>query len=256
MNRFIQSILKIKTLYIFLFLLLITFLADFTYFEYTRTDEISKKYRHEKQVEQEADTYNEHDDLMADFKDDLAEIDLDEVEDTKMGSSYLDDIYFNFTYVSIPFITGCLTLCFIIFIGFHFTDQYSKIPFRHLFKSTLLAYIIFPLMDLFGSIWFGLIQTDYQMEDIQNVYHSLNPSIQSCMESPERYQWYNYLMADMQLQSLIFVLLIPLFLKGISGYKYTDLLKKMLIPFICYFIVFHIVSPYTIFLIDLFELFN
>jgi len=253
MNRFIQAILKIKTLYIFLSLLVIAFIADFTYLEYISTDEINRKYQHEKQVEQEAVVYSEHDDLMADFKDDLAEINLDEVEDTETVSDYFGDIYFNITYVSISLISGCLTLCFMIFIGFHFTDEYSKIPFRNLFKSILLAYLIFPLMDLFGCIWFGLIQTDYQMEDIQNVYRSLNPSIQTFIQSPDEFQWYNYLLTDMNLQALIFVLLIPFFLKGLVEYKYTDLLKKMTIPFVGYFIVFHIVSPYTIYLCFLFD---
>ncbi|RZT92455.1 hypothetical protein EV201_2931 [Ancylomarina subtilis] len=253
MNRFIQSILKIKTLYIFLFLLLITFLADFTYLEYISTDEIKKTYNHERQVEQEAEIYNGHDDLMADFKDDLAEIDLEPVEDTKTGSVYWDDIYFNITYVSVPLTAGCFALCFLIFIGFHFTEEYSKIPFGDVFKSTLLAYIVFPLMDLFKCIWFGLIQTEYQIVDLQGVSKILNPSIQTFMESPEEYQWYNYLFSDMNLQSLIFVLLIPFFLEGLVKYKYTELLKKMWIPFVGYFIVFHIVSPYKLYLCFLFD---
>ncbi|MGZ2371063.1 hypothetical protein ACXR6G_14885 [Ancylomarina sp. YFZ004] len=253
MNRFIQPILKIKTLYILLSLLVFCILVDFSDMEYINTVEINRTYDHAKQVEQEAVVYNDHDDLMADFKDDLAEIDLEPVEDTKTGSAYWDDIYFNITYVSIPLAASCLTLCFLIFIGFHFTDQYSKIPFGDLFKSTLLAYIIFPLMDLLRCIWFGLIQTDYQVADLQNVNRFLNPSIQSFMESPEKDQWYNYLFTDMKLQSLIFVLLIPLFLMGISGYKYTDLLKKMLIPFVGFFIVFHIVSPYKVYLMFIFD---
>lgn len=253
MNRFIQSILRTNTFFVLLSLLIIAFLADFTYYEYISTNEINRKYQHEKQVEQEAKVYNEHDDLMADFKDDLAEINLEPVEDTKTGSDYFDDIYFNITYVSIPLLAGCLTLCFLIFLSFHFTDKYSKIPFGNLFKSILLAYLIFPLMDLLRCIWFGLIQTEYRMIDIQQVNEILNPSLQTFLGSPEKEQWYNYLLSDMNLQNLIFVLLIPIFLKCINEYKYTDLLKKMIIPFVGFFIVFHIVSPYKIYLMFLFD---
>ncbi|MRT92326.1 hypothetical protein [Ancylomarina sp. 16SWW S1-10-2] len=254
MNRFIQSILKTKTLFIFFSVLIIAFLADFTYLEYINTEEINSAYQHEKQVEQEAVVYNDYEDLMTDdFKDDLAEIDLDEVEDTETGSAYWDDIYFNITYVVVPLTAGCLAFCFLIFIGFRFTDAYSKISFGDLFKSILFAYLIFPLMDLLGSIWFGLIQTDYQIGDLRNVYGSLNPSVQSFIESPKEYQWYNYLLSDMNLQSLIFVLLIPLFLKGITGYKYTTLLKKMWIPFIGYFIIYYILSPYKDYLMLIFD---
>lgn len=253
MNRFIQSILKVKNLYLLLALLAFSILVDFSYMEYISTDEVNRKYQHEKQVEQEAEVYSDHEDLMADFKDDLAEIDLSQDEDTESVSAYWDDIYFNITYVSIPLASSCLALCFLIFIGFHFTDEYSKISFGYLFKSTLLAYIIFPLCDLLMCIWFGLIQTDYQIEDIQRVSKILNPSIQTFVESPEKYQWYNYVLSDMNLQALIFVLLIPFFLKGISGYKYTDLLKKMLIPFVGFCIVFHIVSPYKVYLMFIFD---
>lgn len=249
MNRFIKSILQIKTLYVFLTLFVLTFLINFAYYEYVSTDQVSREYHEKIQAKQEAEVYNEYEDYMADFKDDLAEIEL---EEPTINSYNWDSFVVDFVYASILCTIICLGLSFLIFVSFQFTNDYSRIPFGNLFKSSLLAYIIFPLDVVFKIIWFGLIQTDYQVEDLQNMYSYLNPSIQTFMESPKEYQWYNYLFSDINLQSIIFVLLIPLFLKGLIEYRYSDLLKKMWIPFIGFFIVFHIVSPYYIYLIFIF----
>jgi hypothetical protein len=214
--------------------------------EYVSTDQINRKYQEKVQAKQEAETYNEYDEYLADFKDDLAEIDLNEPSTTSYdwGAFYVDMVF-----TSIPFTIICLGLSFLIFIAFHFTNSYSEIPFGNLFKATLLAYIIFPLPTIIESIWFGLIQTSYQMEDIQQLYRYLNPSIQSFLESPKEYHWYNFLFSDINLQSILFLLLIPLLLKGISEFKYTALLKRMLIPFLVFFIAYQIISPYYIYLI-------
>lgn len=253
MNRFIHSVLNSKTLFVFIFLLIFTLLADFIYYDYIKTDEILKKYKHEQQAKEEAETYNEYDDLMADFKDDLAEIELEAETDSQSNSTYLGDAFFNITYDSIPPLGICLGLALFIFIGFQFFPNLKDIAYSNILKSMLFAYLIFPLSTLFKCIWFGLFQTKYEIIDLQQMEGILNPSIQSFFSKPAEYQWYHYLFADMALQNLLFALLIPFFLKAIIGFKYSNLLKRMLIPFVVFFIVFHIVSPYQFFIIFLFD---
>ncbi|MFA8435691.1 MAG: hypothetical protein ACEPOZ_14320 [Marinifilaceae bacterium] len=246
MKHILKSILRTKTIYIFLSLFAITFLCDFTYYQYVTTDQISRKYQEKIQAKQEAEIYNEYDEYLADFKNDLAEIEL---EETPTETYSWDYFYVDIVYSSILCTIICLGLSFLIFLGFHFTHEYSAIPFGKLFKATLFAYIIFPLSTLFNCIWFKLIQTDYQMEDIQQINRYLNPSVQSFLESPKEYHLYNFLFSDINLQSILFLLLIPLLLKGISEFKYTALLKRMLIPFLVFFITYQIISPYYIYLI-------
>jgi len=253
MYRFINSAVNIKNIFVFIFLLTITLLADFIYYDYIHTDEIMRKYQHEQQVAQEAEIYNEHDDLMADFKDDLAEIELEAEKETKSNSTYFNDTLFNITYDLSSPLSICLGLALFIFIGFQFFPIPKDIAYGNILKSILFAYLLFPLSKLFKCFWFGLVQTEYQVTDLRHIEGILNPSIQSFLATPKEYQWYHYLFADLNLQYLLFALLIPFFLKAMIGIKYSDLLKKMLIPFLVFFIVFHIVSPYKFFLIYLFD---
>lgn len=254
MNRFLNTITNIKTVYVLIFTLVITLFVNFIYYDYINTSELLRKHHHEKQVKQEAELYQEHDDLMADFKDDLAEIELEADEtDSQSGSTYFGDIFFNITYDLIPPLCICLGLALFVFIGFQFFPNLKDIAYGNLLKSILIAYLIFPLSTLFKCIWFGLFQNQYEVIDLQQMESILNPSIQGFLTKPTEYQWYHYLFADMTFQNLLFALLIPFFLKSIIGFKYSELLKKMSISLVGFFIVFHIVSPYQLYLIFLFD---
>jgi hypothetical protein len=255
MHRSIQTILNIKTIFVFILLLSVTLLTDFIYYDYITTEEVLRKYKHEKQVEQEAKIYNEHDDLMADFKDDLAEIELEATGDSESesDSDYFSDTYFNITYDLSSPILICLSLTLFAFIGFQFVKNAKGIRYTDLLKATTFAYFLFPISKGIKCIWFGLFQSEYQMQELHQMEKYLNPSIHNLLNTPEPYQWYNYLFMDINLQHLLFALLIPLFLQALTQLKYWELLKKMLIPFSCFFIVFHIVSPYKFYLIYLFN---
>jgi len=253
MKRFLNTITNIKTVYVLIFTLVITLLANFIYYDHIKTDEIIRKYKQEQQAQEEAEAYQEHDELMADFKDDLAEIELEAEKETESNTTYFDDAFFNITYDSIPPLGICLGLALFVFISFQFFPNLKDIAYGNLLKSTLIAYLIFPLSTLFTCIWFGLFQTKYEVTDLYQMEGILNPSIQSFLAKPTEDQWYHYLFADMTLQNLLFALLIPFFLKTIIGFKYSDLFKKMTIALVGFFIVFHFVSPYQLYVIFLFD---
>lgn len=253
MSKYIPSIVNIKTTFVLIFTLIFTLLADYIYYDYINTDEILRKHKQEQQAQDEAEVYQEHDELMADFKDDLAEIELESETDSQSSTTYFGDAFFNMTYDSFPPLGICLVLALFVFIGFQFFPNLKDIAYGNLLKSTLLAYLLFPLSKLFKCIWFGLFQTEYEATNLYQMEEILNPSIQSFLAKPTEDQWYQYLFADISLQNLLFALLIPFFLKTIIGFKYSDLLKKMTIALVGFFIVFHFVAPYQLFLIYLFD---
>jgi hypothetical protein len=192
------------------------------------------------QTQQEAVVYNEHDDLMADFKDDLAEIALEEVKEEGTKSDYLSDILFNVTDSILPVITYCLFLAFFIFLALRLTSAFSQVKYTLLLKITLITYFIIPLKNVLASLWFGLFQTDYEKENLTTFHKSINPSIQSLFSIPENDNWYNYIFKIIDIELLLLLFLIPVFIKISEKFKFKAIAKVTLIPIL----VFLFIWPY------------
>ncbi|MPQ48209.1 hypothetical protein GCQ56_14490 [Marinifilum sp. N1E240] len=230
MQKFLSLLLKIKNLYLIIALLLFGIFSDFVMYDFIDTKQVNERYNTKMQTQQEAEVYNEHDDLMADFKDDLAEIALEEVKDEDAKSEYLSDALYFFADSVTSIIIYCLLLALFIYLTFRLTSSYSQIKYGIILKVTLIAYFIIPLKNVAASIWFGLIQTDYDLESLEKFYMYINPSIQSFLTTPEKYNWYNSFFSFIDIQLLLMLGLIPLFIKISEKLAFKALTKMTLIP--------------------------
>lgn len=240
MKKLISSLLKIKNVYLIITLLLFCLITDFIMYDYINTSQINDRYSAKMQTQQEAVVYNEHDDLMADFKDDLAEIALEEVKEEGTKSDYLSDVLFNVADSILPVITYCLFLAFFIFHALRLTSAFSQVKYTLLLKITLITYFIIPLKNVLASLWFGLFQTNYEKENLTTFYKSINPSIQSLFSIPENDNWYNYIFKIIDIELLLLLFLIPVFIKISEKFKFKAIAKMTLIPIL----VFLFIWPY------------
>ncbi|WP_282016384.1 hypothetical protein [Marinifilum flexuosum] len=250
MQKILSSLLKIKNLYLFIALLLFGIFSDFIMSDYINTNQVNDRYYSKNQAQQEAEVYNEHDDLMADFKDDLAEIALEEVKDEDAKSEYLGDALYFFTDSITRIIVYCLLLASFIFLTFRVTSIYSQIKYGLILKATLIAYFIIPLKNIMASIWFGLIQTEYEKDNLYQFYNYINPSIQTFLTTPEKYNWYNSIFSNIDIQLLLMLGLIPFLIKSSEKFTFKAISKMTLAPILFTIIIWPFVAD-IIFVINL-----
>lgn len=250
MQKILSSLLKIKNLYLFITLLLFGIFSDFIMYDYINTKQLSERYNIKNQVQQEAEVYNEHDDLMADFKDDLAEIALEEVKNEDAKSEYLSDVLYYFVDSITRIIVYCLLMAFFIYLTFRVTTAYSHIKYGLILKATLIAYFIIPLKNIMASIWFGLIQTEYEKDNLYQFYNYINPSIQTFLATPEKYNWYNTIFSNIDIQLLLMLGLIPFLIKSSEKFTFKAISKMTLAPILFTIIIWPFVAD-IIFAINL-----
>lgn len=143
----------------FLLYFLVSFYLDFVDMEFVNTDLIYGQYIEELSQKK----YNKYDEFIADFEDDLAELDLGD-DDT----IHWEDMLFDTTFILVEFLFSVPVVAGIFIIGFLFDRKYEHIEYGKVFKITMLANFVFLLPTLITVFWFIFIQTDHTFEDLRD----------------------------------------------------------------------------------------
>lgn len=237
MKRIILNLLNANGILLTLLFFTFAFCLQLANTDFVSNDQVWYEYK----AEQEEQKYNEYDSYIADFEEDLKEIDLIEENDNSYG---WDFFLFDSATILIPFLIVCLGLSIFIFIGFQFVDKFKSIRFSLIFKSSLLAYLVFFVKDIITVFWFLVIKSDYKLEDIKNFEKKLSFSVGDWLGSMDKSNWYFDLLNDLNLYFLLYLLLIPFFLKIASNFSYRKLGVGMLIPTICGFVLYESLMIY------------
>jgi hypothetical protein len=230
--------MKLHKINAFLFILL--FFITALNIEISNTDFVSNdKVWHEYVAKKEDVKYqDEYDSYLADFQEDLKEIDLPE------ESSYGWDYFvMDASFILAPFAVACLGLALLLFTGFQFSNELKTIKLSTVFKSTLLAYFVFYLKDIIAIFYFLFFKTDYKFEDIQAFEGKFALHVNK-LQLVDNDAWFYDILGDLSIYLLIYILLIPLFLKLTTEYSYRKIAQAMLIPFLCGFILYESVMTY------------
>ncbi len=236
MKSKIQSLLNVNTGIVILLFFTFAFAAQLINTDFVNNDKVWYEYL-EKQEEQK---YNEYDKYLADFEEDLKAIDLPEADDAYDWDFFLLDS----ARVLIPFLTVCLGLAALIFVGFQFNDQLKHITFGTVFKSSIFAYLLFFIQDMARIIWFIGIKENYTYEDIQSFTKSFSFSMGHLTGDVKSDVWYQYILNDMSIELLLYLLCIPMFIWIATSIPYKRLLGQILIPFAGGFVLYQSIMTY------------
>jgi len=236
MKQLISNLLRANTGLLFLFFFTFAFCLQLANTDFVSNDQVWYEYI----AQQEEQKYDEYDSYIADFEEDLKDVDLEEE-----GDAYGWDFFlFDSASILVPFMIVCLGLASFIFIGFQFVEDFKSIHFSTIFKSSLLAYLVFFIKDIINAIWFLTIKSNYKFEDIKNLNKELSFSLRDWIGNVDKSSWYFDLLQDLNLYLLLYLLLIPFFLKIASTIPYRKLYVNMLIPVICGFVLYESLMIY------------
>lgn len=236
MKKYIQNILNVKGILLILLFYTFAYCLELVNTDFVSNDQVWYEYL----AQEEEQKYDEYDSYLADFEEDLKDIDLPEEDDAYGWDYFLMDS----TMVLAPFIIVCLGLASFIFISFQFIEEFKSIHFSLIFKSSLLAYLIFFVKDMITAFWFLVVKSNYKFEDIQSFDKKLSFSVSDWIENVDKSSWLFDILKDLNLYLLLYLLLIPFFLKVASAIPYRKLMLNMLIPIICGFVLFESLMIY------------
>ena len=236
MKQLISNLLRANTGLLVLLFFTFTFCLQLANTDFVSNDQVWYEYLSQKEEQK----YDEYDSYIADFEEDLKGIDLQEEGDAYGWDFFLLDS----ATILIPFLIVCLGLASFIFIGFQFVEEFKTIRFSTIFKSSLLAYLVFFIKDIITAFWFLVIKSNYKFEDIQSFDKKLSLSVSNLIENVDKSSWLFDLLRDLNLYLLLYLLLIPFFLKVASVIPYKKVILNMLIPIICGFVLFESLMIY------------
>ncbi|WP_321295328.1 hypothetical protein [Marinifilum fragile] len=237
MKKYIQNILNVKGILLILLFYTFAFFLQIVNTDYVTNDKVWYEYLAEKEDQKYNDEYDEY---LADFEEDLKEIDLPEEDDAYGWDFFLMDS----TMVLAPFVIVCLGLTALIFIAFQFSEHLKHITFRNTMNSAILSYLVFFLGDIFSALYFLIFKSDYQYEDVQNINNNLSFALNDVIKIEDKTSWVNDVLADVNLYVFAYILLIPLFLHIVSNLSYRKLLQAILLPVLCGFVLYESVMIY------------
>lgn len=237
MKKHIYSILNVKGILLILLFYTFAFCLQLVNTDFVSNDQVWYEYLAEKEEQEYNDEYDEY---ISDFEEDLKEIDLPQENDAYGWDYFLMDS----SMVLVPFLIVCLGLASFIFISFQFIEEFKSIRFSLIFKSSLLAYLIFFVKDMITAFWFLVVKSNYKFEDIQSFDKKLSFSVSDWIENVDKSSWLFDILKDLNLYLLLYLLLIPFFLKVASAIPYRKLMLNMLIPIISGFVLFESLMIY------------
>jgi len=237
MKQLISNLLRANTGLLILLFFTFSFCLQLANIDFVSNDQVWYEYI----AQQEEQKYDEYDSYIADFEEDLKDINLQEEEVDAYGWDYF---LVDSATILIPFLMVCLGLAIFIFIGFQFIEEFKSIRFSLIFKSSLIAYLAFYIKDIITVFWFLVLKSNYKFEDIQSFDKSLSLSVKDWIGNVDKSSWYFDLLRDLNLYLLLYLLLIPFFLKVANTIPYRKLLINMFIPIICGFVLFESLMIY------------
>lgn len=237
MKKYIQNILNVKGILLILLFYTFAFCLHIITTDFVTNDKVWYEYLAKKEDQKYNDEYDEY---LADFEEDLKEIDLPEEDDAYGWDFFLMDS----TMVLAPFVIVCLGLTALLFIAFQFSEQLKHITFRNTMNSVILSYMVFFLGDVFSALYFLIFKSDYQYEDVQNINNNLSFALNDVIKIEDKASWVNDILADVTLYLFAYILLIPLFLHIASKISYNKLLQAISLPVMCGFILYESIMIY------------
>lgn len=239
MNKTIQNILNVKGILLVLLFYIFAFFLQIVNTDFVNNDKVWYEHLAKKEDQKYSDEYDQY---IADFEEDLKEIDLPEEED---DNAYGWDFFLmDSTMVLAPFIIVCVGLTILIFISFQFNEKRKNITFYTILKSSILAYFVFYIDDIFNAIYFLVFKSNYQYEDIQKVNDQISFAVSDLTESIDHSSWIFSILKDLNLYLLAYILLIPLFLHIATNQNYRKLLQAVALPVLGGFILYESVMTY------------
>jgi hypothetical protein len=237
MKKHIRNILSVNWALLVVFFYTFTFCLQLLNTDFVANDKVWYEYLAKKEDQKYNDEYDEY---LADFEEDLKEIDLPEEDDAYGWDFFLMDS----TMVLAPFVIVCIGLTALIFIAFQFSEHLKHITFKNTMNSAILAYLVFFLDDIFSALYFLIFKSDYQYEDIQNINNNLSFALNDVIEVQEKSFWLNDILSDVSLYLFAYILLIPLFLHIASNHSYRKLLQAISLPVLCGFLLYESIMIY------------
>jgi|GEM_PF-3830073 len=237
MKKYIQNILNVNGALLIILFYTFAFSLQLLNTDFVTNDKVWYEYIAKKEDQKYNDEYDEY---IADFEEDLKEIDLPEEDDSYSWDFFLMDTIM----VLAPFIIVCIGLASLIFIAFQFSEYLKHLTFNKILNSSIIAYLIFFVSDVFSVIYFLVFKSDYQYEDVQYINNNSSFALNDIVEIQDKTSLINDVIADVNLYVFAYIFLIPLFLHIASNIPYKKLLQAISLPVLCGFLLYESIMIY------------
>lgn len=200
-----------------LFYFLAAFLLNLTDTTFVNTDIVFAKY-----LQEQADSkYDQHDEYIEDFEDDLEELEFEESTDVDWEGMLWDA---SFILLEIALVVPLIAS--IILLGFVLQGNEVGATFASIAKITMLSYFIFLLPDIISLMWFIFIQSEFKLQDVIN----FNPlSILNLVPTGELPGWLHTLLRPINAFEVGFVLSLSYGLYTIFGLAWSSMVKMVVL---------------------------
>ena len=234
--RFYNQILDSNGWLVFILFLLCSFLLNFVDIEYVSTNQIYDQY-FQKLTEEK---YGSHDEFVAGFEEDLADLDLDDEQLIDWEGLLIDMIFILVKFLfTVPLIAGLLLF------GFVFERKYEHIKYEGIFRATMLANFVFLLSTVVMIIWFVFFQPDYSFENLRD-FSPLH--LISWIDRDLIPNWSYGLLLSINLYELVFVLLITHGICHEYNLKFKELFSRISLVYLGGIVVWHVLWVFIAFI--------
>ena len=235
--KFYSTLFSFNGWLLLLLYFLSAFLINLTDTTFVNTDIVFAKY-----IQEKADSkYDQNDEYIKDFEEDLNEIESDE-SSTIDWEGILWDAFFILLEITlvVPLIAS------MILLGFVLQGNDSDAEFASIVKITMVSYFIFLLPDIISLVWFLLIQPEFQLQDLIN----FNPlSILNLLPTLEMPGWLFTLLRPINLFEAGFVLSLSYGLHITYELSWSSMIKRVLLFYVCSLYIWKIVLLYISYLL-------
>lgn len=166
MKRFYSELLWSGTGAVVLVYFVFSFLISFIDTNFISTDELYILYNQQVNAEK----YDDYNDYVSDFEEDLADLDLEESDAIDWEGALWDLIF-----IGVEFLISIIVVSAILFGAVSIYFNHQELEFGQILKPITLASFLLQIPVILSLIWFGLIQTDFEYQDLLD-FKPLYPS--------------------------------------------------------------------------------
>ena len=190
---------------------------NFTDSNFINTSEIYTEYL--EQISQEK--YNEYDEYIADFEDDLSASD-------DMDTSFIswEDAAFDILFVLIEFLFSVPLVAGIFVLGFLFYQKPKEVLYSDMFKITMLGNFVFLAPTLVMIFWFSVMKQDYVFNDL---IHFRPFYLISLLDKDSLPKWSLGFMNFINIYEVIFVLIVSYGISIKYSLRYNYVIGKIIL---------------------------
>lgn len=235
--RFYSTLLSVNGWLLALLYFLIAFLLNLTDTTFVNTDIVFSKYIQEKAESK----YDQNDEYIKDFEEDLNEIESDDSTTVNWG-----DIFWDAFFILLEIGLVVPLIAAMVLLGFVLQGNDQAVEFTSIVKITMLSYFIFLLPDLISLVWFLFVQTEFKLQDLIN----FNPlSILNLLPQDELPGWLLTLLRPVNLFEAGFVLSLSYGLHVFYELPLSLMIKRVLLFYIGSLYAWKIILLYVSYLL-------